>query len=85
MVDTVYKFSGVVQVTPIVPLNDLNEDDRKVAEQVNFEIGVEIVDIADYDPESGETLEEWALLNEFHEQVAIDVLDHFTFRVIPNE
>ena len=82
MGDTVYKFSGIVQVTPIVPLSELSENDREVAEQTNFEIGVEIIDVADYDPESGESLEVWALLNEFHEQVAIEVLDYFNIRVV---
>lgn len=85
MTDKIYKFSGVIKASPSVTFNELSECDREVAEQENFEIGVELIDIADYDPDCGETLREWALLNEFHEQVAIDVLDHFSISVLPDE
>jgi hypothetical protein len=82
MNDTVHKFSGIVRAIPTVPLNELSDDDRAIAEQETFEISVELIDIADYDPECGESLEVWALLNEFHETVAVDTLDHFNFEFV---
>lgn len=83
MKDVIHRFTGMVEVVSIVDPNLLSDGDKQVAQQKDFHIEVSLFDTADYDEESGESIEEWALLNEFHETVAIECLDHFNIIARP--